>query len=62
MPNTTERREITKQVNAKEAEVIQQSVELAAKTKQRSAIADTKSQARRNQEQNGPPRARKNTP
>jgi hypothetical protein len=62
MPNTTERREITKRVNAKEAEVIQQSVELTAKTKRLSAIAGTKSLARRNQEQNGSPRARKNMP
>jgi hypothetical protein len=49
-------------VNAKEVEVIQQYVELAAKTKQLSAIAGTKSQARRNQEQNEPPRAHKNMP
>lgn len=62
MPNTTERREITKRVNAKEAEVIRQSVELAAKTKQLSAIAGTKGLSRRNQEQNGSPRARKNMP
>ena len=62
MPNTTERREITKRVNAKEGETIQQSVKLAAKTKRLSAIAGTKNQAHRDQERNGPPRARKNMP
>jgi hypothetical protein len=62
MPNTTEGREITKRTNAKEAEIIQQSAELAAKTKRLSAIAGTKNLARRDQERNGPPRTRKNTP
>jgi hypothetical protein len=62
MPNTTERREITKRTNAKEGEIIQQSAELAAKTKRLSAIAGTKNLARRDQERNGPPRARKNMP
>jgi hypothetical protein len=58
MPNTTEGREITKRVNAKEAKAIQQSDELTAKTKRRFAIAGTKDLARRNHERNGPPWAR----
>ena len=33
MPNTGERREITGRVNAREAEVVQQSKKLASKTK-----------------------------
>jgi hypothetical protein len=49
-------------VNAKEAETIQQSKELVAKTKRFSAIADTKNLARRNQELNSSARARKNMP
>jgi hypothetical protein len=62
MPNTGERREITSRANAKEAEVIQQSKELIAKTKRSSAIAGTKNLTRRNQEQNDPSRARKSMP
>jgi len=62
MPHTTERREITKRVNAKEGETIQQSVKLAAKTKRLSAIAGTKNLARRNQERDGTPWAPKNMP
>jgi len=62
MPNTSERREITRRVNAKEAETIQESKELVAKTKRLSAIAGTKNLARRYQEMNGPPRARKSMP
>jgi hypothetical protein len=57
MPNTTERREISGRVNAKEAEIIQQSKELIAKTKRSSAIAGSKNLARRSQEQDDPSRA-----
>jgi hypothetical protein len=49
-------------VNAKEAETIQQSKELVAKTKRSSAIAGEKSLARRNQELNGRSRVRKSVP
>ncbi len=62
MPNTNERREITRRVNAKEAETIQESKELVAKTKRLSAIGNTKNATRRNQELQGPSRARKNMP
>jgi hypothetical protein len=62
MPDTSERREITRRVNAKEAETIQQSKELVAKTKRSSAIAGEKSLARRNQELNGRSRVRKSVP
>jgi len=61
MPNTGERREITRRVNAKEAETIQESKELVAKTKRLSAIAGTKSLARRNQELGGPSRKQEPT-
>jgi hypothetical protein len=60
MPNTGERREITSRVNAREAETIQESKELVAKTKRSSAIADTKNLSRRKQELNNSSRARKN--
>jgi cob(I)alamin adenosyltransferase len=46
MPNTGERREITKRVNAKEAEMIQQSKKLVSKTRQGSALTDAKTMAR----------------
>jgi len=49
MPNTGERREITGRVNAKEAEVIQQSKKLASKTKQLSATMDAKNRLRSSQ-------------
>jgi hypothetical protein len=62
MSNTSERREITGRVNAKEAETIQQSKELVAKTKRFSAIADSKKLARRTRERKGPPRGRKTLP
>jgi hypothetical protein len=62
MPNTGERREITNRVNEKEAETVQQSKELVARTKRSSAIADKKSLARRNQELKRPSRAPKSTP
>ena len=62
MPNTTERGEISSRVNAKAAEIIEQSKELISKTKRASAIVGTKNLARRNQEQNDPSRAGKGTP
>jgi hypothetical protein len=62
MSNTGERREITGRVNAKEAETIQESKELVAKTKRFSAIADSKNLARRTREPKGPPRERKTLP
>jgi hypothetical protein len=62
MTNTSERGEITSRENAKEAEIIQESNELIAKTKRSSAIAVSKNLARRNQEQNDPPRVRKSMP
>jgi hypothetical protein len=62
MSNTSERREITGRVNAKEAETIQQSKELVAKTKRLSAIAATKNLMRRNQELNDASGALKSTP
>jgi hypothetical protein len=61
MPNTSERREITSRVNAKEVETIRESKELVAKTKRASAVADTKNLARRNQKLNGPSRRQKST-
>jgi hypothetical protein len=62
MSNTGERREITGRVNAKEAEIIQKSKELEAKTKRFSAIADSKNLARRTRERKGPPRGPKTLP
>jgi Domain of unknown function (DUF202) len=46
MPNTDERGEIAGRVNAKAAEVIQQSKKLASKTKQLSASMDAKNRLR----------------
>jgi hypothetical protein len=46
MPNTGERREITKRVNAKEAEIVQQSKKLASRTREITADTDAKSLAR----------------
>ena len=46
MPNTGERREITKRVNAKEAEMVQQSNKLVSKTREITADADAKNQVR----------------
>jgi hypothetical protein len=46
MPNTGERREITGRVNAKEAEMVQRSKKLVAKTKQGSASTDAKNMER----------------
>jgi hypothetical protein len=42
MPDTGERREIIGRVNAKEAEVVQQSKKLASRTRQLSAKMDAK--------------------
>lgn len=40
MPNTGQRREITKRVNAKEAEIVQQSKKLLSRTREITADAD----------------------
>jgi len=40
MPNTGQRREITKRVNAKEAEMVQQSKKLVSRTREITADAD----------------------
>lgn len=49
-------------MNAKEAETIQESKQLVAKTKRFSAIADSKNRARRTRELKGPPRGPKTLP
>jgi hypothetical protein len=46
MPNTGERREITKRVNAKEAEMVQQSKKLVSRTREITADTDLKNSAR----------------
>jgi hypothetical protein len=46
MPNTGERREITKRVNAKEAEMVQQSKKLVSRTRETTADTDAKNLAR----------------
>ena len=46
MPDTGERREISKRVNAKEAEVAQESRKLASRTKELTAEADARNRAR----------------
>ena len=46
MPNTGERREITTQVNAKEAEMVQQSKKLVSRTREITADTDAKNVAR----------------
>ena len=46
MPNTGERREITKRVNAKEAEMVQQSKKLVSTTSEITAETDAKNLAR----------------
>jgi hypothetical protein len=46
MPNTGERREITKRVNAKEAEMVQQSKKLLSRTRESTADADARNLAR----------------
>ena len=61
MTNTSERGEINESSDAKEAEIIEQSKELIAKTKRSSAIVGAKNLARRNQEKKHPSRARKST-
>ncbi len=47
MPNTGERREITSRVNAKEAEMVQESKNLVSRTRQLSASTEAKNKARR---------------
>jgi hypothetical protein len=46
MPNTGERGEIAGRVNAKEAQVVQQSKKLTSKTKQPTASMDAKNRLR----------------
>lgn len=46
MPNTGERREITRRVNAKEAKMVQESKNLVSRTKQLSASTEAKNKAR----------------
>jgi|HubBroStandDraft_1064217.scaffolds.fasta_scaffold194245_2 hypothetical protein len=46
MPNTGERREITQRVNAKEAEIVQQSKKLVSRTREITAETDAKNLAR----------------
>jgi hypothetical protein len=46
MPDTGERREITKRVNAKEAEMVQQSKKLVSRTREITAGTDAKNLAR----------------
>ena len=59
MPNTSERREITSRVNARQSEQMQESKELITKTKRSSAIAETKNLAHRNRDLEGPTGVRK---
>jgi hypothetical protein len=61
MPNTGERGQITGRVNAKEAEVIQQSKKLASKTKQLSASMDAKNRRGGAQSLKEKPRDRQRT-
>jgi hypothetical protein len=46
MPNTGERREIIRRVNAKEEETVQQSKKLVSRTRQLSARTEAKNKAR----------------
>lgn len=46
MPNTGERREITKRVNAKEEQMVQQSKNLVSRTRESTADTDAKNLAR----------------
>jgi hypothetical protein len=46
MPDTGERREITRRVNAKEAETVQESKKLVSRTRQLSASTQAKNKAR----------------
>jgi hypothetical protein len=62
MPSTGERREITGRVNAREAETVQESKLLVARTKRASGTADTKNRSRRNQKLGDLPSAPKNQP
>jgi hypothetical protein len=58
MPNTGERREITRRVNAKEAEVVQESKKLVSRIRQLSATTEDKSKARLAVGKKNPARAR----
>ena len=57
MPDTGERREITRRVNAKEAETVQQSKQLASRTKQLAARTDAKNRGRINESKTEKPKA-----
>ena len=46
MPDTGERREITRRVNAKEAETVQESKKLASRTRQLSARTEAENRTR----------------
>jgi len=46
MPNTGERREITRRVNAREEEMVQESRKLASRTREITAETDAKNLAR----------------
>jgi hypothetical protein len=46
MPNTGERREIARRVNANEAEVVRESTKLVSRTRQLSVMAEAKSKTR----------------
>ncbi len=57
MPNTGERREITKRVNAKEAEMVQRSKKLVSKTRESTAdIRSEEPDAHHRDEPRRPPR------
>jgi hypothetical protein len=58
MPNTGERHEITRRVNAKEAEVVQESKKLVSRTRQLSATTEAKSKARLAETRKNPAGAR----
>jgi len=62
MPNTSERGEIAGRANAKEAEVVQQSKKLSAKTRQASARLDAKNKLRSLDAPKGQPRNLPRTP
>jgi hypothetical protein len=58
MPNTGERREITRRVNAKEAEVVQEAKKLVSRTRQLSATTESKNKARLAETKKNPAGAR----
>ena len=53
MPDTGERREITRRVNAKEAETVQESKKLVSRTRQLSARTEAKNKARVDESKSG---------